>query len=234
MTGPRPESRSTASAAYVLSPARMEAIGKMALRFTEGGFGTPFFGIENRQVRLEGVDVVVQTGEHDVVVEPVTTLAAAAEHVGAKLDATVSDCFDAPEMGDPEEPLALTPLAVEFVADWFGFAWSVLEQIRAETPELEPSRVQLWPEHFDAAFDQGDESAGRRAGYGCSPGDHHADGDPEPYLYVSLWERDRVPDDAFWNAPFGAKLAWSELSAADDHREAALQFFRSGRSLLTS
>lgn len=220
-------------AAYVLSPARMEAIGKMGLRFTQGGFGTPFFGSEDRQARLEGVHVVVQTGEEDVAFEPVTTLAVAADLVGAPLDATVSECFDAPEMGDPDEPLAVTPVAAGFTGDWFGFAWSVLEQIRAETPELHPSRLQLWPEHFDAAFDQGDEAAGRRAGYGCSPGDHHPDGDPEPYVYLSLWAKDDVPDDPFWNAPFGAKLPWSELSAADDHREAALQFFRQGRALLT-
>ena len=220
-------------AAYVLSPVRMEAIGKMGLRYTKDGFGTPFFGIESRQVRLEGVDVVVQTGEDTVEAQPVTTLAAAAEQTGAQLDATVSECFDAPEMGDPEQPLPITPPAAAFAADWFGFAWSVLEQIRAETPDLGPSRVQLWPEHFDAAFDQGDEAAGRRAGYGCSPGDHHADGDPEPYLYVSLWEKDRVPDEPFWNAPFGAKLPWSELAPADDHRELALQFFRQGRALLT-
>jgi hypothetical protein len=92
--------------------------------------------------------------------------------------------------------------------------------------------VQLWPEHFDPAFEAGDEDAGRRAGFGASPGDHHDGADPEPYLYVSLWTADQVPDDPFWSAPFGAKLSFAELVAAEDHEAAALEFFRTARRLL--
>src|SRR5256885_1014850 len=68
--------------------------------------------------------------------------------------------------------------AARCLADWYGFAASVLEQLRAEAPaELEPSRVQLWPEHFDMSVELGPEAAGQRAGFGCSPGDAQH---PEP------------------------------------------------------
>jgi hypothetical protein len=50
--------------------------------------------------------------------------------------------------------------AAAFLADWYGFAYFVLEWLRAGLESTETSRVQLWPEHFDAAFDA---FAGRRA-----------------------------------------------------------------------
>jgi hypothetical protein len=84
--------------------------------------------------------------------------------------------------------------------------------------------VQLWPEHFDLATELGAEAAGRRAGYGGSPGDElHA----EPYLYVVPWEPARA-DGPLWNATAfsGAELGLRELLDADDQRECALSFFR--------
>ena len=47
---------------HVISEAREQANGKIALRYTHRGFGTPFFG-DDRQVRVEGTDLVVQDGE---------------------------------------------------------------------------------------------------------------------------------------------------------------------------
>src|SRR5205823_3461249 len=41
----------------VMKPARERANGKFGLRYTHGGFGTPFFG-EDEQVRVEGVELV--------------------------------------------------------------------------------------------------------------------------------------------------------------------------------
>ena len=100
----------------------------------------------------------------------------------------------------------------------------MLEELRAGADaELDPSRVQLWPEHFDMAVELGSESAGRRAGYGCSPGD---DEHPEPYIYVAPWEA--PPEGELWNATAfrGAELSYDELLAADDQRGHALDFFR--------
>ncbi len=44
-------------AEQVISPARAAANGKIGLRFTHGGFGTPFFG-DDAQVRVEGTELV--------------------------------------------------------------------------------------------------------------------------------------------------------------------------------
>src|SRR5687767_7000712 len=46
-------------AVYVMSPARRRANGKIALRFTFGGIGTPFFG-DDEQVRLARTNIVRQ------------------------------------------------------------------------------------------------------------------------------------------------------------------------------
>jgi hypothetical protein len=44
-------------AEQTVSPARAQANGKIGLRYTRGGFGTPFFG-DGEQVRVEGADLV--------------------------------------------------------------------------------------------------------------------------------------------------------------------------------
>jgi hypothetical protein len=120
--------------------------------------------------------------------------------------------------------------SVEFLGAWFGFAASVLEQVRAEADSLDqPSRVQLWPEHFDLSVDLGDERAGRRGTLGASTGD---DVDLDPYLYVTHW-RD-VAEDEYWNEEHfpGASLTIDTLAAAPDQRASALTFLRRGRELL--
>src|SRR5262249_38541322 len=66
-------------AVYVLSPARRRANGKIALRFTFGGIGTPFFGADE-QVRVAATNVVrLRSGASSA--EPITTLARAAVFV---------------------------------------------------------------------------------------------------------------------------------------------------------
>ena len=85
--------------------------------------------------------------------------------------------------------------------------------------------MQIWPEHFDAALELGDEQAGARAAYGCSPGDEaHA----EPYIYVAPWTA--PPAGELWQAAGfpGAELSYAELLAADDPRALALEFFERG------
>ena len=52
-----------AVAERTVSPAREAATGKIGLRYTRGGFGTPFFG-DDEQVRVEGTELVrVRGGE---------------------------------------------------------------------------------------------------------------------------------------------------------------------------
>lgn len=126
--------------------------------------------------------------------------------------------------GETRETLDVDEAASRFLGDWYGFAASVLEELRAgAAPELEPSRVQLWTEHFDLAVELGAEADGARAGYGCSPGDALHE---EPYVYVVPWDGDRAAGEG-WNASGyqGAELAFAELLAAEDQRAAALAFF---------
>jgi hypothetical protein len=221
-------------AVYVLSPARMAAIGKMALRHTHGGFGTSFFGADQRQLRVRDGFLIDQRG-NTATAHELGSLRTAAEFAGVEIDTTKADEFDVPTAGDPDAADRVDPEIERFLADWYGFSARVLETVRAEVDAGDsPSRLQLWPEHFDLAFEAGSEDAGRRAGFGASPGDHHDGADPEPYLYVSLWARDQVPDAAIWNADFGAKLPFADLVAGDDHEATALEFFRAARRVLAS
>jgi hypothetical protein len=174
----------------VVAPARLPA-NEIALRYTHGGFGTPFFEQDGAdcQVRVEYGELVRQRGT-DEAREPLPGVDAAAA------------CA---------------------LGDFYGLACSVLEQLRADEADGDPSLVQLWPEHFDIALELGSESAGQRANFGASPGD---DDHPEPYLYVGPWTAEVSGE--LWNASAfrGAELTYSELIGADDHRRAALDFMR--------
>jgi len=129
------------------------------------------------------------------------------------------------QSGDEEKRETLDGVdvaAAHALGDFYGFACSVLEELRAEEADGDPSLVQLWPEHFDLAFELGSEAEGRRANYGASPGDEHHH---EPYLYVGPWDPEKAKDD-LWNGTgfSGAELTYSELLEAEDQREAALDF----------
>jgi hypothetical protein len=205
--------------AQLLSRARAQAPGaKIGLRWTHGGFGTPFFG-DDVQLRVLGDELVRRdrTGEHRA---PLDALGAVAEVAG----------LPAPHVG---APLTVDAAASRWLGELFGFAVSVLEELRAEASDAaEPSRVQLWPEHFDVAVELGAEADGARATFGVSPGD---DAQPEPYVYV-VPGRAPEPDDERWNATAfaGAVLPLSELLAAAHQRAAALDFLRARRDALTS
>jgi hypothetical protein len=178
-----------ALAADAVSPPRQRVNGKIGLRWTLGGFGTPFFGDDQRQVRVDATGVVTQIGD----------------------DARVAAL-----------PPGVDPGAITWVGAFFGFAWSVLETLRADLDTPEQTRVQLWPEHFDAAL------AAEPATYGFSPGDDDVD---EPYVYVSLWDADRAsrsPD--LWNATHfpGAIVPAHDVVTVD----AALAWLRERRAAL--
>lgn len=197
-----------AVAEQVVAKARERACGKFGLRWVRGGFGTPFFG-DDVQVSVKAAMLHVVRGATRTST-PLTSLAAAERAVGgpAQLD---------------EAPLDIDDGAARAIGDWFGFSTSVLEELRAgEGAAHAPSRVQLWPEHFDPAVELGDEAAGTRAAYGCSPGD---DAHPKPYLYVAPWTA--TPAGELWKADgfAGAQLDYAELLAAEDQRALALEFF---------
>ncbi len=223
-----------ALAEHVLCAARHRANGKIGLRFTRGGFGTPFFGADE-QVRVEGTTLVYTafTPARETRTD-LTTLGDAASAVGIAPGAP--DLFTPTTPLDVDRPFDLDAAALDVFAWWYGFATAVFAQLCVDAdsnpPDAPPpSLVQIWPEHFDIACDLGDTAAGHRANFGASPGDATH---PEPYLYVGPWDTTFLaePPDPYWNESFGASLAYSALLGATDAREAALAFFRAGRDLL--
>jgi len=214
-------------AVYVVAPARHKANGKFGLRWTRGGFGTPFFG-RDRQIRVEGPQLVDQQ-DGAVRHAPITSLRAAADFIGADIDSETAAEHDSPAVGDPDEMLTVDLDAVAFMSDWYGMAFAALEQLRADEASIDPSRPQLWPGHFDPAIEVGSEDG--RASFGASPGDQTSD---EPYLYVSLWWPDRLgidADDSFWNADgyVGRRLSLSDFPSDADPVDVAAGFWQETR-----
>jgi hypothetical protein len=178
----------------VVAPARKPE-NEISLRYTRGGFGTPFYeqDAEDCQVRVEHTMLIRQRGDTE------------------RTEAL---------------PAEVTEASATALGDFYGFACSVLEELRHENADIN-DRVRLWPEHFDIAVDLGPETA--RATYGASPGDDDHD---EPYLYV-LPLVDVSPGE-LWNATGfnGSELPYAELLEADDQRLAALRFMRERSSAL--
>ena len=220
-------------ATHVVYLPRRKATGRYGMIWTPGGFGTPFFG-EDEQVRVTG-DVLVHQRRKQLESAPITTLRAAADLLGRTVDPDFDHGFDdVVPAGDLDEDLGVDEEAALALGDWYGLATSVLEQLRDEWSAADPSAVQLWPEHFDVAFDAafGDPPDQRRVNFGASPGD--AD-HPDPYLYVGPHTDDRPGDAGYWNASFGATLSYDEVVAAGrkaDQRDLVLEFFREGMARL--
>ena len=211
----------------LVAEARRLANTKFGLRFTRGGFGTPFFA-DDEQVRVEHGRLVHQRGDR-VDSVAITSLAAGAEFLGIRPGTAAAE-HDSPPLGGLDADLGATEVTGAFLAAWFGFAWSALEELRLTEGAVDVDRTQLWPGHFDPAIAMGDASADARATFGASPGD--AD-HPEPYLYVGAWgDVDR--GDPFWNetAFNGASMGYAELRASDDQLAAAIGFFRAGHTRL--
>lgn len=207
-----------ALAEHVLAPARHAVTGKIGLRFTYRGFGTPFFGA-GRQVRVDSGELV----DGDRRSAP-ATLGAAADFLGAPLGAP-ADVYTPTTACTPDGPLDIDTDAARALGDVFGLWGRLLEQVRADASSDDaPSRVQLWPEHFDLAVDLG--PVGQRANYGGSLGD---EAHPEPYLYVGPWDTERLGPHVYWNEPFGASLSWMEIRCGAD----PLAFLRQGKELLS-
>jgi hypothetical protein len=157
---------------------------EIALRYTRGGFGTPYFA-DDRQIRVDGAEIVHERGGEERRA-PLTSLREAGELLEDLVDAAALD----------EEPLRIDSAAARSLGEWFAFGTLVVAEVRARAGDgLDASNLNLWPEHFDVAAELGSEAAGQRADYGASPGD---DEHPDPYLYVAPWTA--RPEGELWNA----------------------------------
>ena len=209
-------------AVYVISPAQRFVNGEIIMRATPGGFST--FPFDGRVIGVDGAELVVDGARH-----PIGSLNEAARIAGIEPDVGQQAQFDVPPHGDLDAPLPVDAAAARALGEWFAFATAVLEALRADAAaEDDPSIVRIWPEHFDAAVDMGDQTAGRRATYGASAGDgHHA----EPYLYASPWAG-RI--DPFFDDPSfrGAARTCSELIASPGPEAAGIAFLREAAALV--
>ena len=216
---------------FAMSPARYRAVGRMGLRPTPGGFGTPVFN--GSVARVEG-DMLVFEREGNVATQVISTVGAAAEFFGVTYEVEWYPDFRDPLVPvSPDVPLSVDREASRALGDWFRFGFDLLCNVSREgRAGVDVSEAQLWPEHFDPAIEMGSHSEGRRASFGASPGDG---AHPAPYVYVSPWgEVDR--SDPFWNdeAFGGASLAYDALLDADDPSATAHEFLLTGLRLLGS
>ncbi|MGH8947129.1 MAG: hypothetical protein ACRDVL_13405 [Acidimicrobiia bacterium] len=210
---------------FVLGRLRYQAVGRMGLRPTPSGFGTPEF--EGRVARVEG-DLLVYEQEGNIATRTITTVREAAEFVGLDYQVVWFEDFHDPlEPVDTDLRLPVDFESAHVLGRWFAFGFDVLQRLRSQTAAEEAaSEPQLWPEHFDAAVEMGNEVEDRRATYGASPGDR---AHPTPYLYVSAWgDIDR--SDLYWNDDSfnGSSLPYDQLLETSDPAGRALEFLLAG------
>ena len=219
-------------AEHIIAAARHRATGRIGLRPTPGGFGSPWFpaagedGGDERRIRVDGLELVVEEraddGPHFERREPITNLRAAGALVGMEPGAPSAVYTPSTEL-DLDAELVIDPTAATHLARFFVSVEHALDALRADidgghaTPD---HAITLWPEHFDLSTSIGGVN------YGGSPADaDHA----EPYLYVGPASPPPV-DGGFWNEPFGA----SQPDAAEVTTADALAFFREGRRRVTA
>ncbi|CAB4575042.1 MAG: hypothetical protein F2534_13645 [Actinobacteria bacterium] len=202
-------------AVHVVARTRIEATGRLSLRVTPGGFGTPDLGSDGRRVRVSGGHLVVESDAEGAASVRSTaihgaSLAQLAAFAGVDLTETIDVGHDTPPLGDVGVPITLDGAAAAEVTAWFADTAAVLDAVVASlSPLAAPTLPRLWPEHFDVAI-EAQATAERRVNLGGSPGDGSSD---EPYLYVGPWTADRPGDPDFWNAPYGAMRTRSQLAA---------------------
>lgn len=207
-------------ACFVISPYRKARVGRIGLRATGDGFGTPPFD-DGSQMFVRGDELLTEPGT----AQRITTLRELASVFGLELLADPGIGNDVPELA-PDESLQIDAAASRSLGEWYAFAERVIDTLARRIGGA-VGEATLWPEHFDLASDV--RLAGRRAtNVGFSPGDAFS---AEPYVYVGP---DSMADltDRYWNAPFGALLGYSALRAAPDGFDRALAFVEEGLSLL--
>lgn len=214
---------------YAIGPARQRAVGRMGLRPTSGGFGTPRF--QERVARIDGT-LLVYEERGDTATQTISTVRTAAEFFGDGYEEVWFEGFKDPlPPVDPDAALHVDEGDSHFIGRWFSFAFEILGSLADRGQEDDDiSTPQIWPEHFDAAIELGSADEGKRASYGFSPGD---EAHPEPYIYVSAWgDIDR--SNLYWNddAFNGSSLPYAELALSPAPADTALTFFERGYQIL--
>ena len=205
-------------AEHVLAVQLYQSIGKIGLRRTAGGFGQPehLVGAERRRLRVDGVHLVVTTGDHEEW-HPLTTVRNACDVVGIE-PGQQTGVFAPSTSLDVDRVLPFDRGAATALADWSQLAELALEEFRRGSRARNPTIVQWWPEHFDQSFSMSEIN------FGASNGD---DAHDQPYWYVGPWQ---PTPGAFWNRPWGALRSWTEIYSVSD----AVSFFEEGLAAVSS
>jgi len=227
-------------ATHVLGQARHRLDGLFDLVPLVGGFGTPPVGADRERVRIVGGSLFVERVKGVVVtdLEASTTIATIAgstvrelcRFVGFELDPDFWTGDDTPALGDPDAPISLDGEAADTLGDWFLLGQRAIDLAIASVPDPAASVGRLWPEHFDYGVDLA-AAPGVRCNLGASPGDGFH---PDPYLYLGPWDAGRPGPAGYWNAPFGAILAFGDLDMSEHPVGAATEFFLQGIAYLRS
>jgi hypothetical protein len=200
-----------ALACFAISPARKARTGRIGLRATGDGFGTPPFD-DGTRIVVRGRRLAWEPGASTAI----TTVRAAAEFLAAELSPDPGVGEDLPPF-EPDTDLAVDDASSLALGAWYAFGQALIDA----RPEAK-TEAQLWPEHFDLATTV-ELAGGTKVNVGFSPGDGF---NAEPYAYVGPHDLERLTRRAGdgWNAPFGAYLAYGELLAAADPAVAAQAF----------
>ncbi|MFN2560766.1 MAG: hypothetical protein ABR571_05670 [Jatrophihabitans sp.] len=187
-----------AVAELVLAGPQHRATGDIRLRVSPGGFRT----VSAPDLRVEGDHLV--SVELRVAIDGGTarSLAAAVGHTAGEPAGVYGEGSGC----GIDDELHLDRTAAGRIVAAYALGDEALRMI---APDQDPV---LWPEHFDVGIRVGD------ANYGVSPGDGFL---AEPYAYVGV---DPVPDDPYWNAPFGRAQSMTDFTTA----EQLATFFRDG------
>lgn len=213
-------------ATHIVARRRYAVSGRFGLRASPGGIATPAFGEGPEVLRVSGVALVLESGGNSTNTDLVgSTLRQLADFVEVDLDVPFNAGKDTPPLGDIDSRVELDADVLSMLCSWFASGWRALDAVVNTLPEAAlPATIQLWPEHFDAGTNVRLPS-GNRVNLGFSPGDSF---EPYPYAYVGPWELATLPHSDFWNAPFGAVLRRSELSAAADPITECVAFLQKG------
>jgi len=209
-----------ALACYVVAPARKARTAHIGLRPAAGGFATPPFDDGSRLV-VRGQNLAWDPGASITI----TTLRAAAVFVEVELSPDPGVGHDLPPFS-PDADLDVDAEASAALGSWYQFGGQVIEALAGRSAPGQVSEAQIWPEHFDLAV-TADAGGGGSVNVGFSPGDSFSD---EPYVYVGPHDTAGL-SGAYWNAPFGACLAYRRLAETDDPGRVALDFVVEGLEL---
>lgn len=131
--------------------------------------------------------MVIEHGEVELARQRIGTLDQAMRFFGVDFDQARGERNDLELPERTDEVLHVDLEVAEEMAAWYATGWDVLGRILDRAGDRADTERRLWNEHFDLAIELGEQAEGRRASIGFSPGDAQI---PEPYVYVSPWDKD--------------------------------------------